>query len=78
MMPIGAVGAAAFIVAWVLLVGSIVEYGLATEDEILDTVARRRVPLSWLMIVQWARMPRTEGAVQPLMRLTAIRCVGRR
>jgi ubiquinone/menaquinone biosynthesis C-methylase UbiE len=45
----------------------IVEYGLATEKEVLDTVegplrdelsdARDLIPLSWLMIGQWARKP---------------------
>jgi SAM-dependent methyltransferase len=42
----------------------IVEYGLATEEEVVDTVERqlrdelvdaRLTPLSWLMIGQWAR-----------------------
>ena len=52
----------------------IVEYGLATEEEVLDTVERRLraellehhglTPLSWLMIGQWARKPQTEGAFQ--------------
>ncbi len=45
----------------------IVEYGLATEEDILDTInhqlrnelalARGFTPLSWLMIAQWARKP---------------------
>ena len=45
----------------------IVEYGLAAEKEVLDTVegrlrdelsdARDLMPLSWLMIGQWARKP---------------------
>ena len=45
----------------------IVEYGLAEEREVLDTVegalrdelthARGPVPTSWLMIGQWARKP---------------------
>ena len=56
---------------WVLLTRSllpkIVEYGLATEEEVLRTVeqelhnellaARGLTPLSWLMIGQWARKP---------------------
>ena len=46
----------------------IVEYGLGAREEVLDTVERRLreelvgrrglVPLSWLMIGQWARTPR--------------------
>jgi len=45
----------------------IVEYGLDAEEEVLDTVERRLhdelidsrdlIPLSWLMIGQWARKP---------------------
>lgn len=56
---------------WVLIARSllpkIVEYGLATEEEVLHTVeqelrnellaTRRLTPLSWLMIGQWARKP---------------------
>jgi hypothetical protein len=48
----------------------IVEYGLAAEGEVLDTVerqlrdellkARGLIPLSWLMIGQWARKPQTD------------------
>ena len=50
----------------------IVEYGLATERDILDILDRLRdelvpargfTPLSWLMIAQWARKPGI--AVQP-------------
>src|SRR5262249_42270361 len=47
----------------------IVEYGLASEEEVVDIVERQLreelidaggvVPLSWLMIGQWARKPRT-------------------
>lgn len=47
----------------------IVEYGLAAEEEVVDVVERRLrdeliearglVPLSWLMIGQWARKPQT-------------------
>jgi hypothetical protein len=45
----------------------IVEYGLATEKEVLDILEQLRdelvkphgfAPLSWLMIGQWARKPR--------------------
>lgn len=49
------------------LLPKIVEYGVATEEEVLDTVERRLrdelmdargfMPLSWLMIGQWARKP---------------------
>jgi|RhiMetdeSRZDD1v2_1073273.scaffolds.fasta_scaffold461399_2 ubiquinone/menaquinone biosynthesis C-methylase UbiE len=48
----------------------IVEYGLAREKEVLDLTERRLrdellearglIPLSWLMIGQWARKPRVE------------------
>ena len=48
---------------------NIVKYGLATEEEVLDIVERRLrdelidargvLPLSWLMIGQWARKPQT-------------------
>jgi hypothetical protein len=50
----------------------IVEYGLATEREILDILdqlrnelvpARGFTPLSWLMIAQWARKPDTHVRV---------------
>lgn len=49
------------------LLPKIVEYGLATEEEVLDTIERRLrdelmdarglMPLSWLSIGQWARKP---------------------
>jgi SAM-dependent methyltransferase len=52
----------------------IVEYGLGTEEEVVDTVERqlrdeligaRLTPLSWLMIGQWARKPQVDrDAVQ--------------
>ena len=55
---------------WALFAGSvlpkIVEYGLATEKDIVDILAQLRdelipagglMPLSWLMIAQWARKP---------------------
>lgn len=47
----------------------IVEYGLGTEEEVVDTVERqlrdelidaRLTPLSWLMIGQWARKPQVD------------------
>jgi hypothetical protein len=48
----------------------IVAYGLATQEEVVDVVERQLrdeliaahglVPLSWLMIGQWARKPQTE------------------
>ena len=58
---------------WALMARSmlpkIVKYGLATEEEVLDIVerqlrdelidARGVVPLSWLLIGQWARKPQT-------------------
>ena len=57
---------------WALFVRSIlpkiVEYGVATEKEMLDILdqlraelvpARGFAPLSWLMIAQWARKPDT-------------------
>jgi ubiquinone/menaquinone biosynthesis C-methylase UbiE len=47
----------------------IVEYGLATEEEIRDTIERQLrdellpgrgfIPLSWIMIAQWARKPKS-------------------
>jgi SAM-dependent methyltransferase len=59
---------------WALLARSllpkIVEYGLATEEEVLDTIerqlrdelmdARGVIPLSAFMIGQWARKPQTD------------------
>ena len=56
---------------WVLIARSllpkIIEYGLATEEEVLNTVehelryellaTRGLTPLSWPMIGQWARKP---------------------
>jgi len=54
------------------LLPKIVEYGLATEKDMLDILdqlrdelvpARGFTPLSWLMIAQWARKPGI--AVQP-------------
>jgi ubiquinone/menaquinone biosynthesis C-methylase UbiE len=46
----------------------IVEYGLGTEEEVVDAVERLRdelidarlTPLSWLMIGQWARKPQVD------------------
>jgi SAM-dependent methyltransferase len=47
----------------------IVQYGLATEEEIRDTIERQLrdellpgrgfIPLSWIMIAQWARKPKS-------------------
>jgi len=62
---------------WALLARSmlpkIVEYGLATEEEVLDIIERRlrdelidsrgALPLNWLMIGQWARKPQTGRAL---------------
>jgi len=59
---------------WALFARSVlpkmVEYGLAEEEEVIDTVERRLrdelmdarglVPLSWLMVGQWARKPQAK------------------
>lgn len=54
----------------VSMLPKIVEYGLAREEEVLDLTERRLrdelldarglIPLSWLMIGQWARKPGVE------------------
>ena len=52
----------------------ILEYGVATEEELHDTVERRLrvelaasrgpIPLSWLMMGQWARKPQARGSLE--------------
>jgi SAM-dependent methyltransferase len=66
----GAVGCRRWALFARSMLPKIVEYGLAKEEEVLDAVERRLrdelidadclIPLSWLMIGQWARKPQVD------------------